>query len=59
MADTLSSYSNLPLGLNMYHLQVELSAVPNFPIYGCKVKLFADDTSLFPLFVILNKQLWI
>ena len=34
MADTLFSYPNLPLGLNMYHLQVELSAVPNYPIWG-------------------------
>ena len=34
MADTLVSYPNLPLGMNMYHLQVELSAVPNYPIYG-------------------------
>ena len=34
MADTLFSYANLPIGLNMYHLQVELSAVPNYPIQG-------------------------
>ena len=34
MADTLFSYPNLPLGLNMYHLQVELSAVPNYPHLG-------------------------
>ena len=27
MADTLLSDPNLPLGLNMYHLQVELGAV--------------------------------
>ena len=32
MADTLFSYPNLPLGLNMYHLQVELGAVPNLPL---------------------------
>ena len=32
MADTIFSYPNLPLGMNMYHLQVELSAVPNYPI---------------------------
>ena len=29
MADTLFSYPNLPLGMNMYHLQVELRAVPH------------------------------
>ena len=34
MADTLFFSPNLPLGLNMYHLQVELSAVPNYPHLG-------------------------
>ena len=28
MADTIYSYSNLPLGIIMHHLQVELIAVP-------------------------------
>ena len=34
MADTIFSYPNLPLGMNMYHLQVEVSvsAVPNYPV---------------------------
>ena len=32
MVDTLFSYSNLPLGINMYHLQAELIVVPNYPI---------------------------
>ena len=34
MADTLVSYPNLPIGMNMYHLQVELSAVPITPSMG-------------------------
>ena len=29
----LFSYPNLPLDMNMYHLQVELSAVQNYPMH--------------------------
>ena len=32
MGDKLFSYPNLPVDMNMHHLQVELSAVPNDPI---------------------------
>ena len=34
MAVTIIFYSNLPLGIIMYHLQVEIIAVPNYPIWG-------------------------
>ena len=34
MAVTIIFYSNLPLGIIMYHLQVEIIAVPNYPRWG-------------------------
>ena len=32
MADTLFSYPKLPLGLNMYHLQVECPKLPHLGV---------------------------
>ena len=34
IAVTIIFYSNLPLGIIMHHLQVEIIAVPNYPIWG-------------------------
>ena len=34
MAVTIIFYSNLPLGIIMYHLQAEIIALPNYPIWG-------------------------